>query len=155
MSLTRYRAGTKADMNQAAKLNDVRAYLLRQDKEELVRLVLEATERDEVMLNRLLLRIANAETGGPNIEPLKAAIDRAAEISDYIDYRGAWAYADRLSDVVSSVRPLLESGYAAEVIDLAEYAIGVIERQIEYVDDSNGEVGGVLAELERLHFDAY
>jgi len=142
-------------MNLTAGLNDIRAYLLRQDKEELVRLILEATERNEAMLNRLLLRIANAATGGPDISAIKAAINRTAEIDEYIEYAEAWDYADKLNDVVSSIRPLLTSGYAAEVIELAEYAVGVFERQIEYVDDSNGEVGGVLAEIERLHFDAY
>jgi hypothetical protein len=155
MSLTWRKAINTGSDSNSSRSQDVRSYLLQQDKDELVRLVLEAVERDEGMRNRILLRIANSMASGPDTAAIRAELDRAVEIGRYIEYGEAWGYAEKLHDVVTSIRFLLDSGHAAHVIDLVEYAVELIEDQMEYVDDSDGCVGNVLGDLEQIHQEAY
>ncbi len=43
---------------------------------------------------------------------------------------------------------------AAAVIDLVEHALARVEHAMEQIDDSDGEIGSLLAELQDLHFAA-
>src|SRR5262249_51274907 len=45
-------------------------------------------------------------------------------------------------------------GYSGEIVDLIEHALARVERAIEHMDDSDGEVGGLLQRLQELHHAA-
>jgi tetratricopeptide (TPR) repeat protein len=52
------------------------------------------------------------------------------------------------------VDELLKEGRPAEVIKLTEYALGAVEEAMGSVDDSDGNMGGILERLQDLHHEA-
>jgi tetratricopeptide (TPR) repeat protein len=52
------------------------------------------------------------------------------------------------------VEDLLRDGQAAAVIELSEHALRRVEQVLESVDDSDGEMGGLLERLQELHLVA-
>jgi hypothetical protein len=68
----------------------------------------------------------------------------------YWDYESPWDYAQGLGNVVESISEVLKEGFAAEAIELSEYALAAIEEKaMDY--DVDGTVYGVLEVLEEIH----
>ena len=86
---------------------DVRGYLLRLDKAELVSLVLEQTDEDERLHRKLTLRAAQAVPGTASQYVWKEALDAALEVDDFVHYRGAYEYASGVEEVIESLEELL------------------------------------------------
>ena len=139
---------------KAVTMDDVRAYLLGQEKEALISLLVEQALEDAGLQTRLLLRAAQAAAGGPNLPAYRRAIDRAAKTGDLVEYDDVPAYARGLKRVTESLRDLLPAGHAGSAVEMTEYALAKVEKALDSVDDSDGRVGGVLHDLEALHRDA-
>src|SRR5215212_808035 len=78
-------------------MDDVRAYLEGQEKDVLIRLLVEQAMEDERLRERLLLRTARTRGGTPNIAAFRQAIHRAVgPPGDYWDYGSPWDYAQSL-----------------------------------------------------------
>lgn len=135
-------------------MDDVRAYLEGQEKDVLVRLLMEQAMEDERLRERLLLRAARTGGGPPDIAAFRRAIDRAVEPPrDYWDYDSPWDYAQGLGSVVESISDMLKEGFAVEAIELSEYAIAEVEKNaMDY--DVDGTVYGILEALEEVHHAA-
>ena len=133
---------------------DVRAYLEGLGHERLVDLVLELAAADELALARLRLEAAKAVAGPPPLRAFLDAIDNAFETDDYVSYREAYDYAERIREVVVAVGGLLDDGEVEAVITLCEHALERAEDAVGSVDDSNGCLGGIVAELQELHLAA-
>jgi uncharacterized Zn finger protein len=133
---------------------DVRAFLEGLGHERLVDLVLELAAADELALARLRLEAAKAVPGPPPLRTFLDAIDDAFETDGYVSYREAYDYAARIHEVIGAVRDLLGDGEAEAVITLCEHALERAEDAIGSVDDSNGCLGGITAELQELHLAA-
>ncbi|MDQ4042842.1 MAG: hypothetical protein M3118_03370 [Actinomycetota bacterium] len=135
-------------------MDDVRAYLEEQEKDVLVRLLMEQAMEDEGLRERLLLRAARTSGGTPNIVAFRRAIDSAVEPpGDYWDYDSPWDYAQGLENVVGSISEVLKEGFATEAIELSEYALAAIEEKaMDY--DVDGAVYGILEDLEEIHHAA-
>ena len=135
-------------------MDDVQAYLEGQDKDVLVRIVIEQAMEDERLRERLLLRAARTSGGAPDMAAFRRAIDSAVEPSgDYWDYESPWDYAQGLENVVESISEVLKEGFVAEAIELAEYALAAIEEKaMDY--DVDGFVYGILEGLEEVHHAA-
>ncbi len=138
----------------AVTMEDVRAYLERQDKETLVGLIMERAMDDDRLRERLLMKTARKGPKGLDLVTFRRAIDRAVSTGDFVDYRSAYDYARGIEEVLDSVAELLKEGYAAEVIELSEHALTVVEDAIGSVDDSDGHMGGILGRLQELHHAA-
>lgn len=135
-------------------MQDVRAFLGGLDKAELVEMVMAQAKEDDRLRQGLLLRAAKVRKKGLDLEVWRQAIDRAVEVDDHVDYRGAADYAQGIDDVIDSIEELLKVGKdAAGVINLTEYALKAVERAIEGVDD-DGEMGGLLNRLQEIHLAA-
>lgn len=68
-------------------MDDVRAYLEEQDRDVLVRIVMEQAMEDERLRERLLLRAARTGGGTPDVAAFRRAIDSAVgPPDDYWDY---------------------------------------------------------------------
>ena len=76
------------------------------------------------------------------------------EVDEFVNYRSAYQYASGIEEAIDSVEELLKEGYADEVIELAEYALEAVEKAIGSVDDSDGNMGGILERLQELHHRA-
>lgn len=135
-------------------LADVEAYLARQSKTHLLELLLEQVKADERLRERLLLKAARTAAKGLDLAVYRKAIFVAVAPDDYVSYREMWDYTSGIDEVVASIADLLAEGYAAEVIELAEYALKQVEEAMHSVDDSAGQMGGILHQLKELHHAA-
>jgi hypothetical protein len=89
----------------------------------------------------------------------EAAIRRAADGKSYRrgdDYlrRGMVSSLQTEREVVDSIAELLDSGHAAEVVELAEHALHRCEQALGQMDDSDGDMGSTLERLQELHHAA-
>ena len=133
---------------------DVEAYLARQSKTHLLELLMEQVKADERLRERLLLKAARTAAKGLDLAVYRQAIFNAVAPDDYVSYREMWDYTSGIDEVVASVADLLAEGYAAEVIELAEYALKEVEEAMHAVDDSAGQMGGIMHRLKELHHAA-
>lgn len=134
----------------SATMDDVRAYLEEQDRDVLVRLVMEQAMEDERLRERLLLRASRA--GGLDLAVFRRAIDEATEFDDDYYHGSPWERSRDVWNVVASVAELLEEGFAAEVVELSEYALAKVEGALAY--DVDGTIGAIVEGLEELHREA-
>jgi uncharacterized Zn finger protein len=132
-----------------ATMEDVQTYLEEQDKDLLVRIVMQQAMEDEGLRERLLLRASRM--GGLDQAAFRRAIDDAVAFDD--DYYGPpWEYARGIQNIVGAIEELLSEGFAPEVIELSEYALASVEGAMTY--DVEGTIGDVLEALEGLHHKA-
>jgi hypothetical protein len=104
-------------------MHDVQTYLEKQDREVLVRIVMQQAMEDERLRERLLLRASRAE--GLDLAAFRRAVDDAVDFDDYLG--SPWDYARGIQNVVGAIAELLEEGFAPEVVELSEYALARIE----------------------------
>lgn len=135
-------------------MDDIRAFLTRQDKSKLVEMLLREALENEGLRERLLLETARVDLAHLDLDAYRRAIRNAVGAGDFVDYDSAGGYARGISRVVESVAALLSDDHAAEVIELTEYALSCMEEALGHVDDSDGYMGGVLRELHELHHRA-
>jgi uncharacterized Zn finger protein len=152
-SETKIKGGAKAGA-RTGTLDDARAHLERQSKEALIEILLEHALEDKSLRERLLLDAARSNPAGLDLEPYRRAIMDAVKPGGFVDYYEAGAYAHGIRKVTQELHGLLRDGHAAACIDLTEYALKQVERALGQVDDSNGQVGGVLEDLQALHLEA-
>jgi tetratricopeptide (TPR) repeat protein len=137
-------------------LDDLRPWLLGQPPATLAGHLLETAERDDRLREKLLHAAARATAKGIDFSAYRQSIDRATRTGGFIDYYGAGGYAEGVREAVEPLRELLSDTpeQAAAVIDLTEHALGRVEDAMENADDSNGEIGTLLGELQELHLEA-
>lgn len=128
----------------------LRSYLEGQEKEELVRLLLDGASEDEALREQLSVAAAGEGPDGPDVHAFRQVIDHAFDpgyfMESYPDYiRG-------IENVVESLSGLLGRGVAAETVELAEYPLMAAEDAMDY--DVDGYMIGVLHDLEDIHHAA-
>ena len=133
---------------------DVRDWLARQDKELLIEMLMGQAAKSQALRTRLLMNAAKDNPKGVDFGAFRRTIDDAVFVRDFVGYRDVYDYARGIERVVSSIEDLLGSGHAGEVIELAEYALSRVENALGEVDDSDGEVGGLLETIQDLHLRA-
>lgn len=146
--------GSQPSTKTGVTMDDVRAYLSRQEKKALVDLVMGQVMEDD-RLHRLLLMKA-AKRGGKDLDlaAYRQAIDQAVDAGGFVDYRSAHDYVRGIEEVLDSVEALLKEGYAAEVMELSEYALRSVEEALGSVDDSDGVMGSLLDRLQEIYHAA-
>lgn len=143
-----------SEPNSTATEEDLRAYLLAQDKETLVGLLQRQIQADRGLRERLLARAARDLGKGLHLRPYLEAIDAATVTNGLVEYRQMRSYVEGIYRVVGMLYDLLDQGYAAETLSLVEHFRKVADEQTAMVDDSDGGLGGVLHALRDLHHDA-
>ncbi|MDA8256885.1 MAG: SWIM zinc finger family protein [Betaproteobacteria bacterium] len=146
------RKPTKAKRHDPWK--DIRQFLEAQPAESLVEVLLDVAQRDDRLFQSLLLKAERTHGGGNAEKAFQRAIDDAVRIRGFIDWREVGTYAGNIDQVAESLAELLQPDSAAMLIGLAEHAIEKIENAMEQVDDSNGEIGGIVCRLGELHLKA-
>jgi hypothetical protein len=89
---------------------------------------------------------------GLDLAAFRRAIDAAVDFEGFPEYGSPWDYARGIENAVASIAELLEEGFAAEVVELSEYALAAVEGVVDY--DVDGTIGGILEGLEELHHEA-
>lgn len=145
----------KPKRKAAITLDDVRAFLERLEKGALVDLVMDRAMYDEELQQQLFVRAAtDTKRRGVDVEAIRETIDRTADIGDFVDWKGARSYVGGVEELAESLERMHKEGHSGELVELIEHALARVERAIEYVDDSDGEVGGLLQRLQELHHAA-
>ena len=132
----------------------IRDHLAAMDHGALVDLVLAQAERDDLLHERLLLLVATAEANGAGADMVRRAIDQAVRVPDFVRYADVYGYVSGIHGAVDLLEDILRTGQAEVVIELAEHALRRVERAMDHVDDSDGEMGGVLGRLQGVHLAA-
>lgn len=146
------RKSTKAPRRDPWK--DIRNYLGTQSAETLIGWLLDVAQRDEGLYQSFLLKAERTQGGGNTEKVFRRAIDDAVRIHGFIDWREVRTYAGNIDQVVDELADLLQPDSAALLVGLAEHAIEKIEQALEQVDDSSGEIGGIVHRLGELHLKA-
>ena len=133
--------------------SNLRSFLEAQDRHKLVDLILQEASRNRRLKDRLDFETARAQPTGPDVAVFRKAI-RSATRTTGIDYYSMPRFARRLSEVIDSIKGLLDDGHAKAVVELTEYAFNRLEKVIGQVDDSDGHFGYILPELAELHHSA-
>jgi uncharacterized Zn finger protein len=133
---------------------DIRQYLETQPAESLIEVLLDVAQRDDRLFQSLLLKAERTHGGGNAEKAFRRAIDDAVQIRGFIDWREVGTYAGNIDQVADSLSELLQPDSAAMLVGLAEHVIEKIENAMEQVDDSNGEIGGIVCRLGELHLKA-
>jgi uncharacterized Zn finger protein len=135
-------------------MNDVKDYLNKQDKEVLVNMLMEQTLEDDRLRERLLMKSARQSDKGLNLDAFRKSITNAVDAGEFVDYYSAGNYCQRIDEIIDSIEELLKDSYANETIELAEHFLSAVEDQMDNIDDSDGEMGGILARLQDIHHSA-
>lgn len=144
----------KTSDKSAVTMDDARAALAAQPKEALVALLMEQSMDDDRLRQKLLLKAAKESRKGINLNAYRNAIEEAADVGGFVDYRGAHDYAQGIEEAVDSLEELLKEGHAVEAIELSEYALKTVEDALGSVDDSDGNMGSILERLQEIHLAA-
>ncbi len=129
----------------SATMDDVQTYLEDQEKDHLVRIVMEQAMEDEGLRERLLLRASRM--GGLDLAAFRRVVDDAVDFDDYLD--SPWNHTRSIQNVIKAIAELLEERFAAEVVELSEYTLARIEGIRDYAVD-----GTIYSMLEDLHHEA-
>ncbi len=134
-------------------MKDVRKYLESLNQKELVDLLAAQAEANEELSMRLKMRIAK-ENKNVNLALYRRAIDRALDVDEDDWYQNADECSANMVKVITSLRELLKDGFAAEVMELAEYSIKQLNDALEFIDDSDGYMDNLFEDIEDLHHAA-
>jgi uncharacterized Zn finger protein len=132
-------------------LSETLAGLGREQLEELVRL---AAVRDPRVAQAVETAAAAAGGGSVDVEQWAKRIDTAFRTGGFVPYAQAPEWGAGIMEVLDGLGDLVGSGYAAEVVGLAERAHRKLERSMHRVDDSGGEVVMLSGEIADLHLNA-
>jgi uncharacterized Zn finger protein len=134
---------------------DIEQFLAAQSTQTLIDQLLDCAQRDDRLYQSLLLKAERARGGSGDVaSAFHRAIEDATRISGFVDWREAASLAGDLDQLLISMRELLQPDTAAVLVELAEYAIERLENSMEQVDDSDGEIGGIVSDLGELHHAA-
>jgi uncharacterized Zn finger protein len=122
-------------------------YLASLDHADLVTLLLDAADRDPALRQRLELQSVTQAGMSVDEDRAIAQIDRLLVVDDYVEYRQASDYADRVADVTAMLAKVPDGN----VVMLVQYALRRLAEAYNSIDDSSGNVGGAAAELADLH----
>lgn len=93
--------------------------------------------------------------GGIKLSVWMRRIERAfAPYGDFVSYREAEGWADGIHVMIENLEGLCDLGHPDAVAGLAEHAFKWADESINYVDDSDGHLGGVIERLSELHLRA-
>ncbi|MFF7840184.1 SWIM zinc finger domain-containing protein [Streptomyces ossamyceticus] len=138
------------------RAHDLDAWLSALSQPELLALLREEIDESKQLRRRLELRAASARGD------LAAVRSRIRDLLDigpfaqygYVEYADARAYADQAGQAVSAISALTGSGRAADAITLARETMRLLAEAVESVDDSDGRLGQIGADLADAHLDA-
>ncbi len=155
--LNRGAAPAKSKARGKAKevtLADAAKALQDENKETVLRMLLDWAKDDDRLRERLLLYAARRAGPASGLAAARRAFERAVFVRDYIHYREASAWAGDVSDAIDNIAQLLEDGQAAAVVELCESALARLVDAAGAVDDSDGHLSVLRDRLEDIHFRA-
>jgi uncharacterized Zn finger protein len=137
---------------------DLRAWLSRQPHERLVELLVEQAVENPELRRRLDLAAAAEESSRIDLAGYRASIADAFSYGGYEDtfvrYADAYGWRRDVDALVEELGDLLAAGFAAETVELAETVLRELEDAVGMVDDSDGHLVALFADVMDLHLAA-
>ena len=133
---------------------DIRAALRAEAKEVLVDWLMEWSQQDKTVRQRLAAIARLRSDPAARVDQVAQELQDAIKIRRFVEYREAGAYAGRVLTVLDEVETLLRQGHAAPVIGLCEAAMGWLETAIGHIDDSGGQCTELIGRIAELHLQA-
>jgi uncharacterized Zn finger protein len=133
---------------------DVVKALQAEDKEALIKLLLDWAERDEALRGRLMLLAAGRKGSEVLIAQTRKSLEQAIRIRGFVGYEEMPGYAAGVDAALDGVEALLKVGQAGGTIDLCEAGVRRLASAIGKADDSDGYMGGLMERLQELHLMA-
>ncbi|MFJ3786787.1 SWIM zinc finger domain-containing protein [Streptomyces sp. NPDC090093] len=132
------------------------AWLSSLSREELLTLLKQETADDRQLRRRLELKAASARG---DLDGIRARIRELLDIGPfaqygYVEYTDAQAYADQAGQAVTAIKALTESGQPDDAMVLAQETITLLAAVAENIDDSDGSLTQIGADLADAHYDA-
>lgn len=135
-------------------LKDAGKILEAEDKDALVRMLLDWAKDDDRLRERLILYAARRAGSDAGASAIRRAFENAVEPDHFVSYREATGWARGVDDAIDSIEQLLDDGQAAAVIELCESALQSLVRASQSVDDSDGHFGDLRDRLQDIHYKA-
>ncbi len=135
-------------------LADAAKILQAEDKDTLMRMVLEWAKDDDRLRERILLYSARRSSPESGVAAAARAFEKAMRVRDFVHYREASAWARGVDDAIDNITQLLEDGQAAAVIELCESALQRLVAAAGAIDDSDGHLSMLRDRLQDIHFRA-
>ncbi len=134
---------------------DLRRYLAGLETDELVELLVEQSEGDWRLRERLTARAMATGGGTVDVRTWKKRIDAVfGDRRSFVPYAEAGGWAQDIFEVIDALGELVDAGHATAVIGLAEHAHRRADAAIQYVDDSDGWLTDISGRLGELHLRA-
>jgi hypothetical protein len=145
---------TTPPTSDAATAVDVGEFVSGLDHDELVALVLAQVESDWRLRVQLLARAAAATSSPIDERAWRRRIESAfAPYDDYVHYREAAGWARDVDEMLKSVGDLIET-HPAQAIALLEHAYGQANAAMQWIDDSDGYLTTIAADIGEFHLAA-
>lgn len=140
--------------------DQLRDHLRGLDKERLINLALEAMDYDDILRRRLMLetigvsRPLKPDSPAPDLATYRQILREAIECADYVDYEAMPDYTQGVEEAIRPLGELLRGGYAAAVVDLAEFALVELDKANDMVDGGDGALNAAYDDLQQYHLEA-
>ena len=138
----------------ASSESDLLTFLEAQQKDTLVQMLLREASENQPLRERLRLEAARQNPAGIDLTVYRQLIAKATRTGGFVDYHSAHRYARRVDQAIDSISALLDDGHADAVVQLTEYSLTKLEKAIQHIDDSDGNMGDLLGRLQDLHYGA-
>jgi hypothetical protein len=137
------RAAKTAQTN-ARKRDDLKAFVGSQDAAALSSLLWHWAERDRELMAELKAWAATERAGADPALVNKALDALLLSTRDFLPYRDVFTYARRAEKSLKLLEAALMRD-PAQALDAAEHALRRLYRVVAHADDSNGEIGNLMA----------
>jgi uncharacterized Zn finger protein len=154
ISATESAPGADRKSHQSVSSNEMRRWLENQSTSTLLDMLMAQVQSDARLREGLILKISRENARGIDLTDWKRDVRGAFHTGGHVDYYDVGEFAESVEAVLDSLERLLEEGFAAEAMLLAEYAADQAGRAVLDVDDSDGYFTGIGERIAALHLDA-
>jgi uncharacterized Zn finger protein len=144
-------ASSKAANSSRTTIEEV---LTGQDKQTLVAWLLDCSQRDRALRQRLEALASLKHSPDALAAQIRSHLERAIKVRGYVEYNRAGAYAGQVIVALEGLETMLQQSQAAQVIDLCETAMEWLVKAIERVDDSDGQGTELMWRIAEIHLRA-
>ncbi|WP_433264610.1 SWIM zinc finger family protein [Actinosynnema sp. CS-041913] len=144
----------KAERPKPLSDKRLRSFLLTADHEWLADQLMTAAKTDRVLRARLAVAAGAAADSAFDDREVRNRLERAIEIADYVDYGAAYSYFEYVDEALNAVAELVDGGFPDAAITLSEYALELLERTADRIDDSAGGLWEALTRVHDIHLAA-
>lgn len=136
------------------KLADAAKILQAEDKDTLVRMVLDWAKDDSRLRERLILYAARRSGPESAAAAVRLALEKSVRVRSFMSKRDVKAWVRGVGAAIDSVAQLLKDGQAGAVIELCESALLWLEDAGATLDESECDVSILSDRLQDIHYEA-